>query len=181
MSIMTTADPAGAHGAAARMDGADASRGREDATGREGARRPAAVRSDLQRLDRALGELDRAKDLLARARAVRSDDPRTAFELVHRAALRAAGVVIDEANRHRRRRLPLNAWAALSRCGAHHRTWAEAMRPLVAERERLDRRPAGSPDPELLDAHLRMTEERIAGVRAEIVVALLPGAHAVTA
>ena len=47
-----------------------------------------------------------------------ADDPREAFELIHRAALRGAGIIVARANRDRRRRLPLNVWTAL---GAHRR------------------------------------------------------------
>lgn len=140
---------------------------------------PRATRADLARLDRALAELERAEGLLAHARRERDTDPRAAFELVHRAALRAAGVVIDQANRHRRRKLPLNAWVALSRCGGVHRRWAQEVEPMVAERRRLDADAAAMPDLDLLDLHCRTTAERIAGVRAEITMALLPGAGAV--
>jgi len=140
-----------------------------------------ASRADLARLDHALAELERAEGLLARARNQRDEDPRAAFELVHRAALRAAGVVIDQANRERRRKLPLNAWVALSRCGAVHRRWAQEVEPMVAERRRLDADAAALPDLDLLDLHGRTTAERIAGVRAEITMTLLPGAGAVPA
>lgn len=134
------------------------------------------VREDLARLDRALVVLERSEALVAEAATLREVDPRAAFELVHRAALRAAGVVIDEANRGRVRRLPLNAWAALRRCGEVHRAWAEEVAPMVAERARLDAHPEARVDPALLDAHARSTRERIAAVRAEITVALLPAA-----
>ena len=128
----------------------------------------------LVRLDRALGELERARALVDQAERLRTVDARAAFELAHRSALRAAGVVIDEANRARRRRLPLNAWDALSRCGVHHRAWAQEVAPMVAERARLDRDETASPDLALLEEHCRRTRERIEGVRAEITLALLP-------
>lgn len=132
------------------------------------------VREDLERLDRALVVLERCESLLVEAEQLREEDPRASFELVHRAALRAAGVVIEQANRGRVRRLPLNAWTALSRCGELHREWAAEVAPMVAERSRLDAHPEARVDPALRDAHARRTRERIAAVRAEITVALLP-------
>lgn len=139
------------------------------------------ARERLALLDRALDELDRAQSLLDRAEAVADTDPRAAFELAHRAALRAAGVVIDRANRARRRRLPLNAWQALSRLGATHRDWAREVEPMVAERRRLDGNEGAVPDLDLLARHCRSTRERIAAVRAETVMAHLPEAGAVAA
>lgn len=132
------------------------------------------VRAELARLDAALVTLERSESLLLQARSLSTEDPRAAFELVHRAALRAAGVVIDEANRSRKRRLPLNAWVALSRCGEVHRAWGEEAAPLVAERARLAAHPDAPADAALLQAHLRMTSQRIAAVRAEVTLALLP-------
>lgn len=132
------------------------------------------VRADLARLDRALTELERAQRCIEEAERLRASDPRAAFELAHRGALRAAGVVIEQANRTRTRRLPLNVWAALSRCGAHHRAWSIEAAPMVAERARLDRASGARPDPVLLEAHCRRTRERIEGIRAEVTMSLLP-------
>lgn len=147
------------------------------AAGRATAPRSArSTRDDLARLDRALAELERAQCLVEEAERLRDEDPRSAFELAHRGALRAAGVVIEEANRSRVRRLPLNAWAALARCGAHHRSWSLAVAPMVAERDRLDRDGSALPDPLLLEAHYRLTRERIEGIRAEVTMGLLPEA-----
>lgn len=127
-------------------------------------------------LDAALDALDRAEDLLGRARRTAATDPAAAFELCHRAALRTAGVVIERENRRRRRRLPLNAWRALTRCGADHVAWAEQMRPLVAERDRLSRADRSVPDPSLLREHLALTSRRIEAVRMELMDAALPTA-----
>lgn len=140
-------------------------------TTRAGGRSRAA---DLRRADADLIALEHAEQLLRRARAVRGEDPRTAFELTHRAALRTAGVVIERANRERKRRLPLNAWAALERCGPMHRRWSAETAPMVAERDRLAAGPAALPDPLLLEEHLSVTAERITALRAELAVALLP-------
>lgn len=129
----------------------------------------------LRRLDEDLAVLERAEALLREARALREIDPRAAFETAHRAALRGAGVVIERENRSRKRRLPMNAWEALSRCGVVHRQWAVEVKPLVAERDRLARANDLRPDPGLLAAHLELTGARIAAVRAEILVELLPG------
>lgn len=144
--------------------------GARDIAGTAGLRTP----PHLIRLDRALAELERALGLVEQAERRRETDARAAFELAHRGALRAAGVVIEEANRARRRRLPLNAWDALSRCGAHHRAWAQEAAPMVAERARLDRDEGAVPDLGLLDEHCRRTRERIEGVRVEITLALMP-------
>lgn len=143
--------------------------------------RTASIPESLTRLDRVLDELDRAMALVLAAERTRAVDPRGAFELAHRGALRAAGVVIEHANRGRTRRLPLNAWTAISRCGARHRAWAQGMEPMVAERARLDRDPSAQPDPVLLDEHCRSTRERIEALRIEMAMALLPGEQLVPA
>ena len=74
-----------------------------------------ALRSDarslrllLARLDQDQADLERARQLLQQARELSAVAPREAFELVHRAALRGAGVLVARANRERRRALPLN-------------------------------------------------------------------------
>lgn len=133
-----------------------------------------SVRADLDRLDHALAQLERAERQVAEAEALLAADPRAAFELAHRGALRAAGVVIEQANRSRSRRLPLHAWTALSRCGTHHRRRAEAAAPMVAERARLDRDPTAQPDPAMVEQHCRATREHIEGIRAEVIMTLLP-------
>ena len=109
-----------------------------------------AHRLRLARLDQDQADLERARDLLRQGRSRREDDPRAAFELVHRAALRGAGVLVSRANRERRRALPLNVWTALERLGG-------PLAPLVAERARLDRDGSARPDPELLRSHLEGT------------------------
>lgn len=135
----------------------------------------------LRRLEAALSALDQAEQLLERAQEMRGTDPRASFELVHRAALKGAGVVIEQANRERKRPLPLNAWTALARLGGVHREWAVSAEPMVAERARLDAGEGVQVRMDLLDAHCAATAQRLAAVRAEITLALLPGAGAVTA
>lgn len=135
-------------------------------------------RAELVRLDAALADLERAEQLLGEARRLQRSDPRASFELAHRAALKAAGVVVQEANRHRTRRLPLNVWIALTRCGAMHRAWAQEAEPMVAERRRLDARADALPDPRLLSEHLEATARRTVGVRAEVLMQLTPDAQA---
>ncbi|MDN6301563.1 MAG: hypothetical protein L0J57_00730, partial [Brachybacterium sp.] len=61
----------------------------------------------LARLDQDQADLERARDLLRQGRSQLEGDPRAAFELVHRAALRGAGVLVSRANRERRRPLPM--------------------------------------------------------------------------
>ncbi|MDO5663162.1 MAG: SAV_6107 family HEPN domain-containing protein [Brachybacterium sp.] len=136
--------------------------------GREHARR-------LRHADEDLARLEQAEALLADAREQRDSDPRRAFEAAHRAALRAAGVVVAGANRSRVRPLPLNVWTALGRIGPEHRAWVEEAAPMVAERDRLLRSDAAHPDPALLDAHLRATGERISAVRSRLLMDLLDG------
>ncbi|MCL6422058.1 hypothetical protein Bequi_01415 [Brachybacterium sp. JHP9] len=125
-------------------------------------------RLELIRLDQDLAALERAQQLLHQARSVRRDDPRAAFELIHRSALRTAGVLVARANRTRRRSLPLNVWKALDRMGASTRPWALEASAFVAERDRLDRDQHAVPDPQLLQAHLEGTAHRIASVRAQL-------------
>ncbi|MDN5820519.1 MAG: hypothetical protein L0H74_01410 [Brachybacterium sp.] len=116
-----------------------------------------ALRLRLARLDQDQADLERARDLLRQGRSQLEDDPRGAYELIHRAALRGAGVLVSRANRERRRALPLNVWTALERLGGQDAERAEQLGPLVAERMRLDRERAAQPDPELLRSHLEGT------------------------
>lgn len=120
-----------------------------------------SLRLRLARLDQDQADLERARDLLRQGRALQVEDPRAAFELVHRAALRGAGVLVARANRERRRALPLNVWAALERLGGEDAARAEQLAPLVAERMRLDRDGAARPDPVLLADHLEGTSAHL--------------------
>ncbi|APX34467.1 hypothetical protein BH708_19100 [Brachybacterium sp. P6-10-X1] len=119
-----------------------------------------SLRLRLAHLDQDQADLDRARDLLRQANDA-ADDPREAFELVHRAALRGAGILVARANRDRRRRLPLNVWTALEKLGGAEAERASALPPLVAERARLDRDPSARPDPQLLGEHLQGTAEHL--------------------
>lgn len=124
-----------------------------------------SLRLLLARLDQDQADLDRARDLLRQGSALLEIAPRESFELIHRAALRGAGVLVSRANRERRRALPLNVWTALERLGAEDALRAEQLAPLVAERARLDRDGSALPDPELLHRHLEDTSahlERVA-------------------
>lgn len=116
-----------------------------------------SLRLLLARLDQDQADLDRARDLLRQGRSQVDSDPRAAFELIHRAALRGAGVLVSRANRERRRALPLNVWTALERLGGQDAERAEQLDPLVAERARLDREGSALPDPGLLRSHLAET------------------------
>lgn len=120
-----------------------------------------SLRLRLAQLDQDQADLERARDLLRQGRELAETQPRDAFELVHRAALRGAGVLVSRANRERRRALPLNVWSALERLGGADAERAEQLRPLVAERRRLDRGGASVPDPELLHRHLEQTEAHL--------------------
>lgn len=123
----------------------------------------------LAQLDQDQADLERARDLLQQGRMLEGIDPREGFELVHRAALRGAGVLVARANRARRRRLPLNVWTALERLGGEGAERAEALRPLVAERARLDRDARALPAPELLRRHLDETAAHLDHVARELV------------
>jgi hypothetical protein len=116
-----------------------------------------SVRLRLARLDQDQADLERARDLLRQGRNLTEEDPREAYELVHRAALRGAGVLVSRANRERRRALPLNVWAALERLGGRDAERAARLGPLVDERMRLDRDSSALPDPDLLRRHLEET------------------------
>lgn len=126
----------------------------------------AGLRIRLAQLDQDQAALQRARSLLQDARDRAEDEPRAAFELVHRAALRGAGVLVTRANRRRRRKLPLNVWTALERIGGADR--AAQLEPLVAERGRLDRDPSAQPDALLLDRHLDQTADHIEQVAAQL-------------
>lgn len=139
-------------------------------------RRPATLSAEargmrlrLARLDQDQADLERARDLLRQGRATAAVDPREAFELVHRAALRGAGVLVARANRDRRRKLPLNVWTALGRLGGEDAERAESLVPLVAERMRLDRDGSALPDPQLLRRHLEDTERHLDRVARQLV------------
>ncbi|GAA4530901.1 SAV_6107 family HEPN domain-containing protein [Brachybacterium paraconglomeratum] len=123
-----------------------------------------SFRLRLARLDQDQADLERARDLLEQARAAVQEDPREAFELAHRAALRGAGVLVARANRERRRPLPLNVWTALERLGKEDAERAESLAPLVSERKRLDRNPSALPDPDLLELHLEGTAAHLAQI-----------------
>lgn len=116
-----------------------------------------SLRRSLARLDQDQADLERARDLLRQGRSLVQEAPREAFELVHRAALRGAGVLVSRANRERRRALPVNVWAALERLGGQDAVRAERLGPLVSERTRLDRSASAQPDPELLYSHIEET------------------------
>lgn len=126
----------------------------------------------LAQLDQDQADLERARDLLQQARMLEGIDPREAFELVHRAALRGAGVLVARANRARRRRLPLNVWSALERLGGEDAERAAALGPLVAERARLDRDASAQPEPALLRRHLEETAAHLDRVAQQLVADL---------
>lgn len=127
------------------------------------------LRLRLAHLDQDQADLDRARTLLRQGSDVAASNPREAFELVHRAALRGAGILVARANCDRRRRLPLNVWTALERLGGEDAERASALPPLVAERARLDRDPSARPDPQLLDEHLRDTGRHLDEVSRRLV------------
>ncbi|MBK0330527.1 hypothetical protein I8D64_03840 [Brachybacterium sp. MASK1Z-5] len=130
--------------------------------------------AELVHLDQDLAALERAEAMLARAQELAGTDPRASYELVHRAALRTAGVLVTRANRTRRRKLPLNVWTALDRMGGDRRRWAEDASRFVVERDRLDRDQRATPDPVLLALHREGTRARIAQVREELLASLAP-------
>lgn len=129
-----------------------------------------SARVTLARFDEDQASLQRARDLLAQGRARIGQDPRSAFELIHRAALRGAGVLVARADRSRKRKLPRNVWIALERIGGEAAERAVQIRPYVAERLHLDRDQRAQPDPLLLRRHLEETAlhlDRIADVLVE--------------
>src|SRR5690625_1791161 len=107
------------------------------AAGSGGAAAPRSLRAHLARLDADQACLQRARQLLQQGRALSATEPRDAFELAHRAALRGAGVLVTRANRERRRPLPLNVWRALERIGGSAAERSAELTELVAARERL--------------------------------------------
>lgn len=127
-----------------------------------------SLRLRLARLDQDQADLERARDLLQQGRELAEVSPRDAFELIHRAALRGAGVLVARANRERRRPLPLNVWDALRRLGGEDAERAERMAPLVQERMRLDRTAPAQPDPELLRRHLQETAAHLESVASRL-------------
>lgn len=142
-----------------------------------GAARPrtggSAIRA-VRLLDADLEAWERAAQMHREAAAICAADPRTAFELVHRSALKCAGILVDRANRDRRRKLPMNVWTALSRVDASGAERAAQIAPMVAERSRLDRDSSARPDPALLSEHLEATQEHLALVR-ELIAAEFAG------
>lgn len=132
---------------------------------------PARIR--LARLDEDLAGLGRARWLLTEGERLAAEHPREAFELVHRAALRGAGVLVQRANRDRRRRLPLNVWTALERLGGDAALRSEQMAPMVAERARLERSLDALPDPVLLRRHIELTALHLSEV-SEVLLAGMP-------
>ena len=116
-----------------------------------------SLRLRLAQLDQDQANLERARHLWAQGSELSRVAPREAFELIHRAALRGAGVLVARANRARRRALPLNVWTAMERMGGEDAQRAEDLAPLVAERMRLDRDCSALPDPALLERHLGET------------------------
>lgn len=148
-------------------------------TGRGARAIPAAsgaltLRRRLALLDQDQADLERARELLAQARIAAPLAPREAFELAHRSALRGAGILVARANRERKRKLPLNVWAALDRLGPDGRDRAAALAPLVAERARLDRDLGAQPDPGLLEQHLDGTAAHLDLVAAALLDDLPP-------
>lgn len=133
-----------------------------------------SLRLRLAQLDQDQADLERARHLWAQGDELREIAPREAFELVHRAALRGAGVLVARANRARRRALPLNVWAAMERMGGEDAERAERLGPLVAERTRLDRDGTALPDPTLLERHLEETSAHLARI-SERLLEDLPG------
>ena len=144
------------------------------AAGSGGAAAPRSLRAHLARLDADQACLQRARQLLQQGRALSATEPRDAFELAHRAALRGAGVLVTRANRERRRPLPLNVWRALERIGGSAAERSAELTELVAERERLDRDPSAHPDPVLLERHLEQTARHLEQV-ADLLLEELPG------
>lgn len=139
--------------------------------------RPSA-RTLIAHLDEDLAGLERARLLLAQGERAAGTCPREAFELVHRAALRGAGVLVQRANRERRRRLPLNVWTALERLGPQAAERAAQMAPLVAERSRLERSPEAVPDPDLLRRHIELTGRHLAAVSQQLLDGMPQGVAA---
>src|SRR5690625_7917113 len=94
------------------------------AAGGRGTAVPRSLRAHLAHLDADQACLQRARQLLQQGRALSATEPRDAFELAHRAALRGAGVLVTRANRVPHRPLPPNVLRALERiaCSAAERS-----------------------------------------------------------
>lgn len=120
----------------------------------------------LRRFCEDSAQVDRAVALLQQAQA--ASDLAERFELAHRAALRAAGVLVARANRERRRPLPLNVWTALRRLGEEGTALAESFAPLVRLRERLARDTDADIPAPLLEKQRELTEQLIARVREQL-------------
>lgn len=127
-----------------------------------------SLRLLLAQLDQDQADLERARELLRQGQELSPVAPREAFELVHRAALRGAGVLVARANRERRRRLPLNVWTAMSRLGAEQAARADQLAPLVTERMRLDRDGSALPDPDLLRRHIEETSAHLEQIAQQL-------------
>ena len=127
-----------------------------------------SLRLLLAQLDQDQADLERARELLRQGQELSLVAPREAFELVHRAALRGAGVLVARANRDRRRRLPLNVWTAMSRLGPEEIARADQLGPLVTERMRLDRDASALPDPDLLQRHIEGTAAHLEQISQQL-------------
>lgn len=147
---------------------------RDDASGGRGGPALRSLRIQLAQLDADQACLHRARQLLQQGEGLSTTRPRDAFELVHRAALRGAGVLVTRANRERRRPLPLNVWRALERIGGSAAQRSSELTELVAERERLGRDPSAQPDPLLLERHLVQTARHLEQISA-LLLDELPG------
>lgn len=83
-----------------------------------------AAPSALREIRQLNADLDQLEDLEVAIRGSLGEGDMCAaerFEHVHRAALKVAGLAIERANAHRKRKLPLNVWKALERMGGKHR------------------------------------------------------------
>lgn len=147
---------------------------RSGTAGGGGAAAPRSLRVQLAQLDADQSDLQRARQLLQQGQQLTTARPRDAFELIHRAALRGAGVLVSRANRERRRPLPLNVWKALERIGGSAAERSAELNDLVAERERLSRSPSAQPDPVLLERHLAQTTLHLEQI-ADVLLEELPG------
>lgn len=135
---------------------------------------PRPLRLHLAQLDEDQAALDRARQLLRQGRELSAGQPREAYELVHRAALRGAGVLVTRSNRERKRKLPLNVWTALERIGGGAAERSAEVTELVAERDRLRRDPSAEPDALLLARHLDQTQRHLDQI-AQQLLSELPG------
>src|SRR5699024_12404614 len=81
------------------------------AAGSGGAAAPRSLRAHLARLDADQACLQRARQLLQQGSALSAPDPRTAFALGHRAALRAPRGLDTRAGRAPRTPPPTSVWS----------------------------------------------------------------------